>query len=226
MSHMDQQDVLKALEESGLKAASVCCATHWNKPLSDPNPSVRETGLEGLKQALRDAKVYGANSILLVPGVARNGVSYDECFERSVAEIKKALPVTEETGVKIAIENVWNDFITKPEQAITFMDAINSPMVGWHFDIGNAVRFSPPETWIPVLGKRILKLHIKEFSNNKDKKFAVKFFEGDNNWPAIMKALDDVGYKGWGISEQPSDQTKDLETLTQFSKAMDKVFAS
>ena len=54
----------------------------------------------------------------------------------------------------------------------------------------------------------------------------MKFFEGDNNWPAIMKALDDVGYKGWGISEQPSDQTKDLETLTQFSKAMDKVFAS
>jgi len=97
-------------------------------------------------------------------------------------------------------------------------------MVGWHFDIGNAVRFSPPETWIPVLGKRILKLHIKEYG--KEKKFNVKFFEGDNNWPVIMKALDDVGYNGWGISEQPSDQTKDPESLAQFSKAMDKVFAS
>jgi len=92
MSHMDQHDVLKALEESGLKAASVCCATHWNKTLSDPNPSTREAGLEGLKQALRDAKVYGASSVLLVPGVARGGVTYDECFERSVAELKKALP--------------------------------------------------------------------------------------------------------------------------------------
>jgi L-ribulose-5-phosphate 3-epimerase len=224
MSHMDRDEVSKALEESGLKAASVCCATHWNKPLSDPNPAAREVGLEGLRQALRDAKHYGATSVLLVPGVARNGVTYDQCFERSVAEIKKVIPLTEELGVKIAVENVWNDFITKPEQAVEFMDAIGSPMVGWHFDIGNVVRYSPPETWIPKLGKRILKLHIKEFG--KEKQFNVKFFEGDNNWPAIMKALDDVGYNGWAISEQPSGQTKDPESLAEFSKAMDKIFAS
>src|SRR5204863_5377091 len=137
MSHMDQDEVMKALDETGLKAASVCCATHWAKPLSDPNPSTREAGLEGLKQTLKDAKRYGASSILLVPGVARNGVSYDECFERSDAEIKTSVPLAEELGVKIAVENVWNEFITKPEQAVAFMDAIGSPMIGWHFDIGN-----------------------------------------------------------------------------------------
>jgi L-ribulose-5-phosphate 3-epimerase len=226
MSHMDQDEVMKAFDETGLKAASVCCATHWSKPLSDPNPAAREVGLEGLRQALRDAKRYGATSVLLVPGVARNGVTYDECFERSVAEVRKVIPLTEELGVKIAVENVWNDFIIKPEQAVEFMDAIGSPMVGWHFDIGNIIRYSPPETWIPKLGKRILKLHIKEFGKDKQKQFNVKFFEGDNNWPAIMKALDDVGYTGWGISEQPGGQTKDPESLAEFSQAMDKVFAS
>jgi L-ribulose-5-phosphate 3-epimerase len=226
MSHMDQDEVMKAFDETGLKAASVCCNTHWAKPLSDPNPAAREAGVEGLKQSLRDAKRYGATSVLLVPGVVKDGVTYDECFQRSVAEIRKVLPLAEELGVKIAIENVWNNFITKPEQAVEFMDALNSPMVGWHFDIGNVIRYSPPETWIPVLGKRILKLHIKEFGKAKDKQFNVKFFEGDNNWPAIMKALDDVGYEGWGISEQPSKQTADSQSLADFSKAMDKVFAS
>src|SRR6266508_75420 len=151
MSHMNQDDVVKALEESGLKAASVCCSTHWRLTLSHPDPAAREKGLEGLRQALRDAKKYGATSVLLVPGVARNGVTYDQCFERSVAEIRKAIPLARELDVKIAIENVWNDFITKPEQAKQFLDAIDSPYVGWHFDIGNAVRYSPPETWIPVL---------------------------------------------------------------------------
>ncbi len=224
MSHMDQDEVMKALDETGLKAASVCCATHWAKPLSDPNPSVRETGVEGLKQALKDAKRWGASSVLLVPGVARNGVTYEQCFERSVAEVKKVLPLAEELGVKIAVENVWNDFITEPKQAVDYMDALNSPMVGWHFDIGNVIRYAPPETWIPVLGKRILKLHIKEFG--KEKKFSVKFFQGDNNWPAIMAALDKVGYNGWGISEQPGDQTKDPESLKAFSQDMDRVFAS
>jgi hexulose-6-phosphate isomerase len=224
MSHMRQEEVLKALDANGLKAASVCCNTHWGRPLSHPDERVRREGLEGLQIALRDAKRYGATSVLLVPGVVNKDVSYDDCFKRSVSEIRKAIPLAQEVGVKIAVENVWNNFITKPEQAKDFLDAIDSPQVGWHFDIGNAVKFSPPETWIPVLGKRILKLHIKEFS--KVKGFGVRFFEGDNNWAAIMKALDAVGYSGWGISEQPGNQSRDAEAMQDLSERMTKVFAS
>ena len=224
MSHMDQDEVLKALDETGLKAASVCCNTHWGKPLSHPDERMRREGREGLVQALKDAKRYGATSVLLVPGVVNERVTYDDCFKRSVAEIRKVIPVAEELGVKIAIENVWNNFITKPEQAIAFLNEINSPQVGWHFDIGNTLRYSAPETWIPVLGKRILKLHIKEYGQFDQ--FDVRFFEGDNNWPAIMKALDDVGYKGWGISEQPGKQSKDATELKDLSERMERIFAS
>ncbi len=227
MSHMNQDEVLKALDETGLKAASVCCSTHWKVLLSDPDERVRQEGREGLQQALKDAKRYGASSVLLVPGKVTGTVSYDDCFKRSVAEIKQVVPVAEDLGVKIAVENVWNDFITKPEQAVEFLDAIGSPQVGWHFDIGNAVKYSPPETWIPVLGKRILKLHIKEWGNFKPHNgFGVRFFEGDNHWPAIMKALDEVGYQGWGISEQPGDQSANAAALKDLSERMDRVFAS
>ena len=127
----------------------------------------------------------------------------------------------------MAIENVWNDFITKVDQAMAYLDAIDSPMVGWHFDIGNVVRFSPPETWIPVLGKRILKLHVKECGKLKPNNgFGVCFLEGDNHWPAIMKALDETGYAGWGITEQPGEQTKDAANLKKFSELLDRVLAS
>jgi hexulose-6-phosphate isomerase len=224
MSHMKQDEVVKALEETGLKAASVCCNTHWGKPLSHPDAKVRREGLEGLQQALKDAKRYGATSVLLVPGVVNKDVPYDDCFKRSVAVIKQALPVAKDCNVKIAIENVWNNFITKPKQAIDFLDAIDSPLVGWHFDIGNVIRYGKPEEWVPVLSKRILKLHIKEYS--KVKGFGVRFFEGDNNWPAIMKALDKAEYTGWGISEQPPNQAKDGDMLKDLSERMDKVFAS
>ncbi len=224
MSHMSQDEVLKALEATGLKAASVCCATHWAKPLSDPNPKIRQDGLEGLIVALKDAKRYGANSVLLVPGIVNKAVSYDDCFKRSAEEIRKAIPLAKDLGVKIAVENVWNNFITTPGQAKEFLDAIDSPQVGWHFDIGNTVKYSPPQTWIPVLGKRILKLHVKEFSKRKG--FGVRLFEGDNNWPAIIKALDRVGYQGWAITEQPGDQARDAATLKDLSERVDKVFAS
>jgi L-ribulose-5-phosphate 3-epimerase len=223
-SHMNQDEVVKALDETGLKAASVCCSTHWKLTLSHPDEAIREKGLEGLKQALQDAKRYGATSVLLVPGVARNGVTYEQCWDRSIAQIHKAIPTCEETGVKIAVENVWNDFIMKPQQAKDYLDAINSPWVGWHFDIGNMIKYGPSEDWINVLGKRILKLHFKEYSLKKG--FGVKFFEGDDHWPEIMAALDRVGYNGWAITEQPGGQTKDAESLKEFSATLDRVLAS
>src|SRR5438876_2508173 len=100
MSHMKQDDVLRALDETGLKAASVCCNTHWSQPLSHPDENKRREGLEGLLIALKDAKRYGATSVLVVPGVVNKDVSYADCFRRSVAEIRKAIPLAGELGVK------------------------------------------------------------------------------------------------------------------------------
>src|SRR5438105_3713653 len=82
MSHMDQEDVLRARDETGLVIPSVCGTHHWGKPLSDPNSKVREEGLEALKQTLRDAKRYGATSVLLVPAVGNKEVSYHDAYRR------------------------------------------------------------------------------------------------------------------------------------------------
>ena len=230
MSHMDQEEVLRARDETGLVIPSVCGTHHWGKPLSDPNPKVREEGLEALKQTLRDAKRYGATSVLLVPAVVNKEVSYNDAYRRSHDEIAKAVPLAEELGVKIAIENVWNQFLLSPLEAARYVDEFNSPAVGWHFDVGNVITFGWPEQWIRILGKRIQKLHIKEYSRKKRdneglwKGFQVPFLEGDNDWPAIMKALDDIGYNGWGIAEQGGGDT--LEGLKDLSTRMTKIFAS
>ena len=177
-SHMNQDEVAKAYAETGLECASVCGSRHWGKPLSAPDEKVRADGVAALKQTLRDAKRYGGTSILLVPGVGNKDVTYEQCWERSIAGIREALPLAEELGVKIAIENVWNNFLMKPQQAKDYLAAINHPLVGWHFDIGNMVKFGPSEEWIKVLGKSILKLHIKDYSNT-GKGFGVKLTEGD-----------------------------------------------
>jgi L-ribulose-5-phosphate 3-epimerase len=230
MGQMDQDEVLRARDETGLVIPSVCGAKHWEKPLSDPDPSVREEGLEALKQTLHDGKRYGATSVLLVPGKVTKNVSYSEVYERSQAQIRKAVPLAEELGVKIAIENVWNQFLLSPLEAARFVDEFNSPAVGWHFDVGNVITFGWPEQWIHILGKRIQKLHIKEFSLKKRdneglwKGFNVRFLEGDNDWAAIMKALDDIGYNGWGIAEQGGGDSP--EGLRDLSQRMTKIFAS
>ncbi len=224
---MNQDEVVRALEETGLEAASVCCHTHWNHPLSDPDPSTRAAGLEGLRQSLRDAKRYGAGSVLLVPAVVKEEVSYATAWDRSVEEIRKAVPLAEELGVSISIENVWNNFLLSPLEAARYVDQFNSPNVGWHFDVGNIINYGWPEHWIPVLGKRIRRIHLKEFSREKADKegrgagFGVEFLKGSNNWPKIMKAFADAGYSGWAISEQWGADSP--EGLRKLSNEIDRI---
>ena len=73
--------------------------------------------------------------------------------------------------------------------------------MGWHFDIGNVIAFGWPGQWIRILNKRIAKLHIKEYNREKQNKkawwhgFDVDFLEGDDDWPSVMKALDEIGYR-------------------------------
>ena len=233
MSAMDQSEVLAARDATGLQIPSVVIATHWLKPLSDPNPSTRQIGLEGLKQGLRDAKAYGASSVLLVPGTVTKDVSYVDAFTRCTAEIRKALPLAEELGVVIAIENVWNQFLLSPREAVEFVDAFQSPFLKWHFDVGNVVTYGWPEQWIRMLGSRIVKIHVKEYSRKlRDTHgpfagFKVDLLEGDNDWAATMASLDAVGYSGWLIAEQwrPEGLT-DAEYLGGLSTKMDSLLGA
>lgn len=226
---MNQQEVLDALGSNGLQAASVCCHTHWKQTLTHSDDAVREEGLQGVLTTLRDAKAYGATSILVVPGVVNEEVPYDLAWERSVTQIKRAVPLAKELGVSISIENVWNNFILSPMEAVRFLDDVGDPIVGWHFDIGNVLRYGWPEQWIKVLGKRINRIHVKEFSIDKMKNeglykgFDCDLTEGSNNWAAIMKALDDTGYTGWAISEQRGGNV--FHGLQSLTERMDKIFA-
>jgi len=220
MSHLDRNEVLAARDKTGLSIPSVCGTRHGDSPLSDPDPKVREKGLDALKLTIEDAGIYGADTVLLVPGRVTESVSYDECWNRTVAEIKKALPVTEKLNVKIAIENVWNNFLLSPMEAANYVDQFDSPLVRFYFDCGNILAFGWPEQWIKILGKRIAKIHIKEYSRKiADKQgkyagFGVKLLEGDVNWPAVMKALDGIGYTDWATIEQAGgDSAEGLKDL-------------
>jgi hexulose-6-phosphate isomerase len=228
MGSMDRDEVLKARDATGLQIPSVCDAAHWFKPLSDPNPTARAVGLEGLKTALQDCKTYGGSSVLLVAGTVNKDVSYADAYERSQAEIRKAIPLAEELGVKIAIENVWNYFLMSPLEAARYVDEFKSDAVGWHFDVGNIIAWGWPEQWIRILGKRIQKLHIKEYSRAKRdneglwKGFQVDYLEGDNNWPVVMKALDEIGYRGWAIAE-PAHHPPGLDDAGFLKNVSEKV---
>jgi hexulose-6-phosphate isomerase len=226
-------EILKAMDKTGMKVHGLCDSVHWRLYLNSPQAEVRAQALDALRTAIEDAHTLGATSILLVPAVVNKEHSYADAWRLTQEEIRKVLPLAKQHNIKIAMENVWNNFIMSPLEAAKYVDDFQSDMVAWHFDIGNMINFGWPEQWIATLGPRIAKLHIKDFSRAKRDKeglwkgFDIELGEGDADWPAVMKALDATGYStapqgNWATAEVRGG---DLNRLKEVSKIMDKLFA-
>jgi len=227
-SRVTVEEAKQAIGETGLIVPGVVDSVHWNDRLSDPSEEVRAKGIEALRTALKFCKDIGGTSVLLVPGKATPDANYEQCWQRSIAEIKKVVPQAEDLGIHILIENVWNDFLTDPRETARFIDECGSKIVGAHFDVGNAVRYSPPHEWVPILGQRIKKLDIKDYKRPADETklgggFSAKLLEGDVDWPRVMAEVRKIGYYGWGTAEI---QSGGREWLTDVAARMDKIFAS
>jgi hexulose-6-phosphate isomerase len=217
-NQLDLKEVLAAKEKTGLVIHGVSGGRHWQDPLSDPDPKVVERGLVAIRQEFLDCKAYGGTTVLVVPAVVNKKVSYRDAYARSQENIRKLIPDAEKAGVKIAIEEVWNRFLLSPVEFARYIDEFGSPTVGAYFDVGNVVEYGYPEEWIHELGKRILKVHIKEYA--KPKRFDYKLGEGEIDWPAVRQALVDVGYNGWITAEVPYG---DLAAMKDVVRRMNQV---
>ena len=222
-------DILQAKKSAGLELPSVINKDHWSKPLSDPDQQIRQQCIDSVIKSMHEVKELGGDTVLVVPGVVNEKVSYEQAYITSQSAIRELIPYAEKTGVQIALENVWNNFILSPVEAKRFIDEINHPLVGWYFDIGNVLRYGWPEHWIHTLKSRIMRLHIKEFSrenmNSKGLRegFKVELLEGDNNWPVVTKAVRDIGHTGgWLTAEVPGG---DLMHLKKIAARMDKIIS-
>jgi hexulose-6-phosphate isomerase len=215
-NQLDRDEVLRARDETGLIIHGVSGSRHWRDTLSDPDPAVVQRGLEAIRKEMEDCKAYGGTTVLVVPAVVTPTVSYRQAYERSQAAIKTLIPDAEKLGVKIAIEEVWNKFLLSSVEFARYVDSFQSPAVGAYFDVGNVVEYGYPQEWIRELGKRILKVHIKEYK--KEKRFSYRLGEGEIDWPAVRKALVDVGYDGWITAEVGYGE---LDALKDVVKQMD-----
>ena len=161
------EEMLAASHKAGLRIHSVMNSEHWRSPLSSPDPAVVEKSLEGMRTSLQNAKLWGANTVLLVPAVVTPEVTYAQAWERSQRQIRKLIPLAEESKVIIGIEEVWNKFLLSPLEFARYVDEFNSPWIRAYFDVGNVAINGYPQDWIRTLNKRIVKVHIKDFSFRK-----------------------------------------------------------
>jgi hexulose-6-phosphate isomerase len=196
----------------GIEISGVCSFLFWPYALTHEDPKRREKGLELAIQMVRAARLLGTDNLLVVPGATyvpwienEPPVPFDVCDRRAKEAVRKLLPEADKAGVYLNIENIFaNGFLHTPDEINAFVDSFQSDRVRVHFDTGNIAQYHFAEHWIPLLGKRIKNVHLKEYSK-KVHEFNLHTFrpllDGTTNWPAVLDALDQVGYRGHLIFE-------------------------
>jgi hexulose-6-phosphate isomerase len=197
-------EIKEASAKTGLVIHSVMNADHWKYPLSSADPEVVAKSVAGMETSLRNAKLWGCDSVLLVPAVVNPETSYKDAWTRSQKVVKeRILPLAQELKVVIGMEEVWNKFLLSPLEMAGYVDEFASPWVKAYLDVGNMLFYGYPQDWIRTLGKRIHRVHIKDFKVDRGKGqfFWKNIGEGDVDWPEVRKALGEVGYDGWVTTE-------------------------
>jgi hexulose-6-phosphate isomerase len=230
------EDKLKLVKDVGFEGVEVSAGLGKKNGL-EPKDLARASekigvavhGLVGsapdLTSAIDEAAVYGATSVLHVARPNPKG-SFMENYKSTQELIRKAIPNAEKRRIHILIENVWNTFLIEPLTMARYIDELDSPFVKAYFDIGNVVRWGLPQHWIEVLGKRIVKIHIKEYDLNvamkegMSKGFDCPIGKGSIEWDRVREELKKIDYRGWATAEVNGG---DRKRLAEISEQMDQV---
>ncbi|NLS98262.1 MAG: sugar phosphate isomerase/epimerase [Planctomycetaceae bacterium] len=221
----DCEAIVAKAAELGLEIASVASGESWGCSPTDDDPEVRSRIIEFTKKALQVARWLGTDAYLFVPGAVdvfflENSpvVPYDVCYERATDAVRQILPTAEKLGVTLGIENVWNKFLLSPLEMRDFIHSFQSGAVGSYLDVGNILLTGYPEHWISILGKRIVRVHVKDFKKSIGTAAGfVDMLEGDVDFDSVKKALAEVGYDGYVTAEmlpyQPGRPEKTAEAM-------------
>ncbi len=216
----EADQIKEASDKAKLRIHSVMNMGHWEWPFSSPNPDDVKKSVERMEISLRNAKLWGADTVLLVPGVVRPDTTIPQAWQRSQPHIKKLIPLAKELGVVIGIEPVWNKFLLTPYDTAKYVDEFKSPWVKAYFDVGNVVMYGFPQEWIRALNKRIVKLHLKDF-DTKTRQF-VPLREGSIDWKEVRKAIGEIGFSGYLTVELSGG---DEAYLREVSRRVDLILA-
>jgi len=217
------EEMKEAAAAANIRIDSVMNVDHWQYPLSSSDSVVVEKSLSGMRTSLRNAKLWGSDTVLLVPAVVNAQTSYRDAWTRSQAQIRKLIPLAAELKLVIAIEEVWNKFLLSPLEMVQYIGEFHSPWVQAWFDVGNVVLYGYPQDWIRTLGKRIVKVHLKDFKRKEGGYEWVNLGDGDVDWPAVRQSFTEIGYTGSVIAEL---EQGDEAYLRDVSRRIDRLLLS
>ena len=169
----------------------------------------REDILRRYRVCFELAGILGVRNVIVHPLHCMNYLNNDPKWfmEQNVEYYSTLIPMAQDAGVKIAIENMWqknqyNKHITlsacsSPYELRDYVDSCNgiAPVFTACLDIGHCLLTGhDPANAIRVLGDRLECLHVHDVDGVEDHHTCPQTMKVD--FPAVVQALRDVNYVG------------------------------
>ncbi|MGI6706195.1 MAG: sugar phosphate isomerase/epimerase family protein [Clostridia bacterium] len=224
-------EIRKRAEDIGIPLTSLATGLYWSYSLTSEQKAVREKAKDIVRKQLEAAALLGVDTILVVPGVVgvdfmpgAEVVEYDKAYDYALEALQELAKDAQDAGVSIGVENVWNKFLISPLEMRNFIDKVGSEYVGAYFDVGNVISTGYPEHWIKILGKRIKKVHFKDYRRAVGTIAGfVDLLAGDVNYPKVIEELEAIGYDDYVIAEMGVYAHYPEQSVWNTSKAMDVI---
>jgi len=203
MAESDIKKVAKKCADAGVEIASVIGGYGERGNMLSLDPENLKKGSRSIKRILEIGSILGTDGMLLHPGQLTSEGTYLDAWNGLLHELKELAPVAESFKVAICVENVWNKFLLSPKEMREFVDAVGSKWVATYLDTANMMAYGYPEHWVRELGKRIKKVHFKDFKRGSHE--FVNLLDGDTDWQLLMKEFRAIGYDSYVVHEVGGD---------------------
>ncbi len=187
----------------GIELVGLSSTSYLQYSFGSADPADRQRARDVVLRMLDLAAAAGIGAVLVIPAIVgrpnepKPRITYLDAYNRTIDALLSLRHEAEARGVTIAIENAWTRFLLSPIEVLRLIDQINSPQVAAYFDIGNVLPFGYPQDWIHTLGRRIARVHAKDYALGTPGPAGFGLpGDGDVDWPAVVAALRGTGYRG------------------------------
>lgn len=217
-------DVLDSLDYNDVKALknrlkhNPSISVHG--PFMDLSPGavdnkIRSVTMDRFNEALTVAEILGAKAVVFHSGYEKWRYALDANLWLEMS-LKTWIPINKrasEAGIKIAIENIFED---EPSNLKMLMEAMDSANFGICFDTGHFNIFSktPLVDWLDSLRPYIVELHIHDNDTTFDQHRPIG--EGSFDFVTFFKQLKRQDLIITLENHSPADVLKSLQALSSY----------